>query len=381
MVKNSCFRNNVGVRNPYSVAEIKLKKKIDWSKKNFNAKKQLLEKAFGMPYHQLFEPSHGSPLFVNTTKNQQVMTGGGDPTPCYPYPCPTGTCSTIVNGKYMISSNAFNDPIQGCLPDCYFIAAISALAWMAKLPSYTSPAYTYTFYSIPPLGGAPNPTPSIQMTGQLPLDSNGQPIHARSNTWSPAAAEIWPGVYEKAYAAWAYRQSSGTTSDCPPYSSICSGNPISTLSNITGRTGYEFKTKDLKNDPIAIFNKIRDVACAATIAQDRKTKYPTVAYTYQTTPASGSSYSDDTIVANHSYSVLGIREVKDALGSVIQRHIILRNPFGQKNHDPANLPSTDVVTTGSWLGAISLADLTDGIFALSADRFASHFEGFGWIVT
>jgi hypothetical protein len=380
MVKNSGFRNNVGVRNPYSVAELKLKKKINWSEKTFEVKRQLLEKAFGIPYHQLFEPSHGSPLFVKTTKNQQVMTGGGDPTPCDPYPCPTGTCKTIVNGSYTVGSNAFNDPIQGCLPDCYFIAALSALAWMAKLPLYTSPAYTYKFYKILSMGGAPILTPDIQVSGQLPLDGNGQPIHARSNTWSPTSAEIWSGVYEKAYAAWAYRQSSGITSDCPPYVYICSGNPVSALSNITGKTGNENKTKDLNNVPIAIFNKIRDGACTATLAQDKRTKYPTVAYTYKSTPASGSPYSDDTIVANHSYSVLGICEVKNDQKIITQRYIILRNPFGQKNHDPAQLQSPDVVTTGSWLN-ISLADLNDGIFALSADRFASHFEGFGWIVT
>jgi hypothetical protein len=376
MVKKSDFRNNVGVRNPYSVAELKLEKKIAWSEKTFDAKRQLLEKVFGMPYDQLFEPSHGSPLFVNTTKTQQLMTGGGDPIPCDPYPCPTGTCKTIINGTYTVGSNAYNDPIQGCLPDCYFIAAVSSLAWMAKLPSYTLPAYTYTFYKIPSAGGAPTLTPTIKVSGQLPVDGNGQLIHTRSYT----PTEIWPGVYEKAYAAWAYRQSSGNTSDCPPYSSICSGNPISALSNISGKTGNEFKTKDFNNDAVTVFNRIRDIACAATLAQDKRTKYPTVAYTYFSTPASGAPYSDDTIVANHSYSVLGIREVKDAQGNVIQRYIILRNPFGQKNHDPALLQSPDVVTTGSWLN-ISLADLNDGIFALSADHFASHFEGFGWIAT
>lgn len=379
MAKNSGFRNNIGVRNPFSVAELNLVKKITWSEKTSDAKRQLLEKAFGMPYDQLFDPSHGSPLFVTTKKTQNVITGGGDPIPCDPYPCPTGTCKTIVNGKYTDVSNAYNDPIQGCLPDCYFIAALSSLAWMAKLPSYTVPAYTYTFYKIPSAGGAPTSTPSIKVSGQLPVDGMNQPIHARSNTWSPASAEIWPGVYEKAYAAWAYRQNTGITSDCPPYSSICSGNPISSLSHITGRTGNEFKTKDFNNDAVTVFNRIRDGACAATLVQDKKTKYPTVAYTYFSTPASGAPYSDETIVANHSYSVLGIREVKDILGTVIQRYIILRNPFGQKNKDPANLAWPDVVTTGNWLN-ISLAEPTDGIFALRADRFSSHFEGFGWIV-
>ena len=103
-------------------------------------------------------------------------------------------------------------------------------------------------------------------------------------------------------------------------------------------------------------------------------KFPMVAYTYPSAPA-GITYSDATIVANHSYSVLGVH----AIGA--DTYIIMRNPWGQKGAgygagDPV-LPNA--LASGAWYQIANLADANDAIFGLKTDVFRNYFKGFGWV--
>ena len=51
-------------RNPYALAEFTVGHPIDWS--TVDDRKGVLEDVFGMPYAELFDPRHGSPLFLGS---------------------------------------------------------------------------------------------------------------------------------------------------------------------------------------------------------------------------------------------------------------------------------------------------------------------------
>jgi hypothetical protein len=386
-----------GVRNPYFVAELLLGKRINWGKKSHQTRKKILEKAFGMPYHELFDPRYGSSLFVPPKPKTDILDlHTGDLTPCDPFPCPTPTSADWLRykdaagnyGQYTVDGRIYSDPIQGCLPDCFFIAALSSYAfapppnaWITK--NQTVNPYKFQFWSPPQVIGGPTIKDTLTpVTDKLPLKAN-QLIHARSIP----DKEIWPNLWEKAYATWNWWVSGGKQvgqyNDSPAYNIICKGNPYLALLNLTGLK-YD-NTNWLTTDPVfgsdptvpagqAIYNKIATTLCQNTTIA----KKPAVAMTYDplTDPVpAGVTYSDTTIVANHSYSLLGVY----TQASTGDKYIVLRNPWGQKAGAGDPVLTGSQLAVGSWNG-VTLDYRGDGIFGLLIDKFQTHFKGFGWVV-
>lgn len=368
---------SVGVRNPFVYAEHKLNKKIKWHEMKLDQKKRTLEQVFQMHYDQLFDPTKGSPLFVKT----------GDTRSCTTYPVDKWKSP---EGSFYTDTLGYSDPVQGDLPDCYFIAALSSVAISrpALLPKQLAAPYNYTFYKPPTLdGGVPTPDSSVKsMPNTLPLDVNGNYHYSKSFTFG----EIWVAMYEKGYACWANK-----VTDMPDYSKICTGDPVNALLNLTGlkystykpgtdvstSTATRYSTKDFGTDATTattkIFDKIKNIACKKL----PKVQYPMVAYTYNPlieTPPAGITYTDATIVANHAYSVLGVYSVAP------NNYIVMRNPWGQMGVGPGSGdPSSSgfpsgALASGTWSG-VNLAISTDAIFALRADVFRDYFKGFGWV--
>jgi hypothetical protein len=373
----------IGARNPFVYAEHVLKEKIKWNRLGPGQKRKKLEKAFGMPYNQLFDPLKGSPLFV---KIVQANVNTGDLRPCITVSNPTWALNP-AGSNYTVATRAHTDLVQGDLPDCFFIAALSSVAFSAPalIPDKPSTPYSYTFYNPPAVeGGTPVADKPISVSNLLPLDPAGKYHYSKSFT----AGEIWPAMYEKAFASW-----KGSRTDKPDYSIICQGDPVLALMNLTG---WRFTTYKPGTDPVTstasrystqnfsdgtkIYNKINSV-CQYT-GPYRTTSKPMVAYTYDPRierPPSGITYSDATIVGNHSYSVLGVHSVG------AENYIVMRNPWGQKgagpgsgDPDPSQLPA-GAVAAGAWYQIANLADANDAIFALKASVFRDYFKGFGWV--
>ena len=69
--ENPEARSNIGVRNPFPLAEAillqkgKIKEPIDWTALSAEQARKLLEKAFKIPYDHLFDPNpeYQSPLY------------------------------------------------------------------------------------------------------------------------------------------------------------------------------------------------------------------------------------------------------------------------------------------------------------------------------
>lgn len=407
-MSNPVFRNTVGARNPFALAEAKLGKKIDWRNTLAGEKKKIFERAFGAPYQEIFDPSNTSPGFL-----QPVRSGSGDAAQCDAAliksviakwgPNPHG--SEYCDGSY----GDYFDPVQGALSDCFFMAALSSIAFasMTKtkfFPYLSGTSFPLTFwdnFKTDNATGVTRPVTSKSVTvtnNHFPLQSNGNLVFGRSDY----TAELWPAVYEKGYAEW---KSGGTTNE-PDYSKLCQGNPITALANITGykyNTGGTavptvYDTKAYAAAPATIYDKIA-LACDENLPaypNDRATKWPVVAYTYDSTAL---GLSNATIVKNHSYSVLGIQK------SGASRYIVLRNTWGQVPPDvyvdPKSLDAnrcildesgapkicfgdpnlgTDVLSENLWMGT-SLIDPNDGIFGLNVTAFQKYFQGFGWVYT
>lgn len=357
----------IGARNPFVYAEHKLGKKINWHKMSPGHKREKLEEAFGMPYNQLFDPKNESPLFVKTGDLRACTTVSN------PNWAPNPAGST-----YTVTSRAYNDLVQGDLPDCFFIAALSSVAFAAPalIPNKLGTSYTYYFFNPPAvMGDLPIRDAPITVTNKLPLDpSTGNYRYSKSFT----AGEIWIAMYEKAFAAWKNR----SKGDTPDYSLICTGDPVLALMNITGwrfSTTSKYSTQDFSSGTL-IYSKIRSACKSANgywVAQ-----FPMVAYTYDPrieSPPSGITYNNATIVGNHSYSVLGVHTIGTT------NYIVMRNPWGQKGSgpgsgdpDPTNLPA-GALATGKWSLITELSDPNDAIFALEAGVFRNYFKGFGWV--
>lgn len=260
-----------------------------------------------------------------------------------------------------------NDPVQGkYLNNCSLIAAFSSLAWKKKIstqPAGPKITYSFQFY---------NPNKLQQADGMTPLDANGKLLHAKSDTEN----EIWPALYEKAY----YMKLDGINDPSvrPDYCKYAAWqSPVTVLNHLTGKTPFQ---KDCKNDfPSAdeVFKYINDSLCTNwnPLATNRTLKYPAVAWTYD--PAVRNPYkvafSDATIAAKHSYSLLGVTGIK-AGATWTSKYIVLRNPYGSGKGDPTGV----TLFNGTWCN-FDLATI-DGLFALAIAEFVKYFEGFTWVV-
>ena len=350
---------SIGARNPFVYAEHKLKETIKWHQMSTEDKHKKIKDAFEVDtYEEIFDPIHESNLFV------------GDMRPCNPISDPQWA---PVGLNYTIGTRAYNDPVQGDLPDCYLIAALSSLAFLNMIPAKqpVNSSYSFTFYNPPPvLGGTPTAAPAVNVTYNLPLAA-GKYYYSKSFT----TGEIWIAMYEKAFARW-----KGNNTDTPDYRVICQGDPVYALLNLTGwKFNATSRFSNLSLSEAQIYDKINSVCRTSGIY--RTTAKPMVAYTYdpRIENPTGVTYRDATIVGNHSYSVLGVHTIG------AEKYIVMRNPWGQKgagpgsgDPDPTNLPA-GALASGPWYQNANLADPNDACFALRVKEFKDYFKGFGWV--
>lgn len=345
-----------------------------------------------LPYEKLFDPVYGSCLFCKETikearriKSNEIASvrlslsnssrddshgssesdnragAGGicvidhwDPAT----PPPVDEPSTIV--QQWLGTNtrnpgfpdevhpAYDDPLQGGVTDCYFIAAISSIAWYYYNfppdpldqvgPIVSHPANPITFkktgtvYSISGTGIAPkaNTTP-VNIDYTLPKDSGEHFAGAKPKN----GVSCWVPYYEKAFAR--YLETINEMPAQPPNNpNICAipcGDPGETLRallhkdsvqrftmgsidpNFKDTVWSELTLKVVESPPIP--KRPADAA--------RRTIVPAVARTYTTAP-SGCDYDSCLIAGAHAYSLLGV--VEDSLK---KRYVILRNPWGQND--------------------------------------------------
>jgi hypothetical protein len=302
-----------------------------------------------------------------------------------------------------------NDVIQGSSLDCFVMAALYSVAWRyypnfpANLHTDANGNYTIPIYSIqpPPKKSSQN---NILVRPTMPMNSSSVMIFAQQ---TPDNCELWPALYEKAYAIWALDPSTdlgqppntvpganpvfNTPPRDPDVGQLTQGDPLTALTAFTPYL-YTFRSDNNNKNRPSAFNTNKfpvkvlganyatsyDILNAFDIA-NTATMNPTVAWTYGSEPAGYPGYYGNTaLIANHAYSILGTVTIKN------NYYIILRNPFGAKI-DPINDTGLAQVkaslAAGSWSpdGGTTQITLGDyGIFGFEKTAFDTCFAGFGW---
>ncbi|MFZ0004754.1 MAG: hypothetical protein WCC86_04395 [Methanoregula sp.] len=426
-----------GAANPYALLASRTGKKIS---RNLTPGqiRQKFEDEFNLPYEHLFDPVHGSPLFAcneQATSASSINNIETGETASRGVAAPVGWAP--FKGSFLPASPPYiNDVNQGCSINCWFIAALASVAWI--WPDFIRNFYPSTnantylkFYKAYPAGSPPymptgglwtyTPTASYYKSSySLPYGAAGvgNYLYASPNPAS-ATTSLWASLMEKTYAE--FFQLSGSGSDEPNISTFSTGNPLNSLIHLTGKRYYclaDVQNAAAANSPVqltetayymtefnsanSVFNTIYNQCYVPTAgANPAIIATPMVAWTYLTAPT-GVTYSNETIVANHCYSILGVHNISGT------NYIVLRNPWGMSliggyGQDPDITDGTVIssysgtsAANATWTVSLppigsnnnstqgTATSLTvnlaaqDGIFAITPAAFLENFAGFGW---
>ncbi|GGD08937.1 C2 family cysteine protease [Hyunsoonleella pacifica] len=274
---------------------------------------------------------------------------------------------TPQNGVWVNKGDFFNDvveysdPIQGAVANCYFIAALNAVAWAdpyrivhrnrATSTGETRRVNAIKFYSKG--GGKDAPTKLVEVSDKTVVNaSNSNWIYCRSNDNN----EIYPALYEKAFAKWITK----TNSDKPDITKTAWGNCVKATAQLNNKKPHYYNTNSRTGSELYSIVRANSMS--------RKTIHPMTAWTYG---SSSKTYTGTNVVASHCYTVLGWAFNND------KKYIVLRNPWGVT--EPAGLNTYQGLISffdGSFWRPINTIG-NDGVFALEANSFKTLFAGIG----
>ncbi|KAH6666553.1 hypothetical protein B0J14DRAFT_193885 [Halenospora varia] len=263
-------------------------------------------------------------------------------------------------GVYFKDATEYNDPVQGAVGNSWLIAAIVAVSWAdpnaivhgsrASERGETKRVLAIQLHS---KGGRnDSPTKTVKVNYDIPVNNSSDlMVYSRSSD----TGEIWPSLYEKAFATWI----TGTTSDHPDITQIGSGDPVKAMAQINNKSPHYYFTSSRSATDLQGLVRANSV--------NFRTINPMTAWTH----ASDGMYKGSNIVANHAYTVLGWASQGG------KQYLILRNPWGVT--EPAGLTTypdlLDSFDTTFWRPTEMLD--RGGVFALEAASFKKYFAGLG----
>lgn len=435
-----------GAINPYALTETIVGKRIDWSK--VEQPIELLEKTLQTPADRLFDGGKGSPVFAlqdalldsapvlhstkRTTEKQAISSASAAAnrrvvpklnlsstisaqlqerlhdliTPVLP-PEQRETEYTGATwsdpGDFFEEGAEFGDPVQGAVGDCWLIAALASVAitrpYAISHRNRTTGADEEAFVDLIEIADSSGVTRQFEVTEKVPVNNgSGLPRFARS----AEAGEIWPCVYEKAFA----KHRSGNLTDQPDILTLSGGSCVgASKALVPGTTAQTKNTASASADDL--WKMLRD-NCIATpltssttpsLSQLRsgRTINPMTAWTYAKAEDAPDDieYNNATgIVGWHCYSILGWitrRRLTLPLQSVVRgtqrssltsnanttldRYIVLRNPWGTHEGLVDTLGGHWDSHEISWTRSTPLN--TKGVFAMSIESFKRYYAGMG----
>ena len=249
------------------------------------------------------------------------------------------------------------------MANCYYIAALSAVAWampyrirhLTRATGQNQDRFTNLIQFFKPDTGGQLER-EVEVTDTVPLNGSGNFLYARSSE----AGEIWPAVYEKAYA----KLKTGITGDHPDILATAWGDCVWATAQLTGGHRAYYDNANETAD------KLWDLVRANSMGG--RTVNPMTAWTYGSGDDAPKKviYEDANVVGSHCYTVLGW-DYRDG-----RKYIILRNPWGNTEVTASALDATIYAYDVSWWRPIALKDM-DGTFAMEIETFKKYFAGFG----
>jgi hypothetical protein len=358
-------RDTVGAANPFVLASVQSAR----TNRAHLPSIEVTEEALGHDMATLTDPTKSDVIYPGLHINRDGVIKIVQVAPTL-----ENVTQWVDDGNFFTDAVQFTDPIQGNLADCYFIAALASVAWACPLLVSQRPA---------PKGQAGHFADSTAADAISFFDSSGRHdvsatelLPQLNGSWIYAHAddrkELWPGVYEKAFAMWKTK----TTSEQPNLSKIAYGDTIAAGVSLTNGSGSYFPTSEVINLPFLDISF--DLVTADQIWQTvrahslgMRTFHPMMAWTPGSAPA-GLDYGSAQVVLNHAYSILGW-DYRNGT-----EYIVLRNPWG-------TYEAMLNVLAGSWSAydvsfwrATTLSSA--GVFAMSAPTFKQYFQGFGVVV-
>lgn len=197
----------------------------------------------------------------------------------------------------------------------------------------------------------------VEVSETVPLRS-GNWIYARSRE----QGEIWPAVYEKAYAKW----KTGVSSDKPDITQTAFGDPVRAVAELVGGSRSYMRTRN--NTADSLWSEVRGNS------RSYKTFNPGCAWTYSSGSSAPSNinYSNANIVANHAYAVLGWDYDQGT------KYIALYNPWGRTEPTTGRMNGVWTPHDESFWRNINMPP-NDGTFAIDASTFKRYFAGLGFV--
>lgn len=271
-----------------------------------------------------------------------------------------GDLAMFQINERMETMRNFDDPMQGCASNNWLVAALFSVFWSdphcinrATRVHEGKHEGKKLYIKFHDKGGNNNArTETVEVNYNIPINnSNNMPMYCRSSD----GADIWPALYEKAFAKWI----TGCSSQQPDITQTHCGDPIKAMAQINGRDPHYYMVDH--HSAYDILGTVRS-NCA-----NFKTINPMSAWTH----ATGKMYKGSNVVANHAYSILGYTVLGD------KQYIVLRNPWGVT--EPIGLSSSpgllERLNPDLWRPA-SLLD-HGGLFAMEVEAFKHCFAYIG----
>ncbi|GMU58614.1 MAG: hypothetical protein AMXMBFR34_03770 [Myxococcaceae bacterium] len=223
-------------------------------------------------------------------------------------------------GPLFIDGAKAGDVQQGQIGNCYFPAAMAALAQhhpdavQNMIKDNGDGTYTVTFKQQDWATGGRYKDVQIKVDGDLYTRSWGGPLYGHSsNSSDPKKMELWFPLIEKAYAQW-----KGS------YDSIGNGGHVSDvfedcLGVSTSSMGLSYSSLDSVWSRITKNVDEKKAIGAGTYGEDQEAKY-----------------TNTGVYADHAYSVLGYEKAANG-----ERYVLMRNPWGES--EPAGNGPNDGV--------------------------------------
>lgn len=178
--------------------------------------------------------------------------------------------------------------------------------------------------------------------------------------WGGWGAEVWPALYEKAFAKWIAGRGDDDGFQHPDLTQTCHGDPVRAMAQLADKEPQYFLAGHRRGQDL--------LGLVRTHCVNLRTIYPMVAWTHPT----GDKFRGCTLVANMAYSVLGWAAPQER-----KQYLILRHPWGVT--EPEGLTSypglVAAVDTKFW-PPIELVDRC-GVFAIETSAFKEYFAGMG----